>query len=86
MKSVMTTNELSEIEKILRELFARDVGSAPMDPATPRQEVAAWDSLRHAQLLINVQKRFAFKFSMLEILQCESYKNLLDIIVAKKTS
>ena len=82
----MIANEPNEIEKTLRKLFVRDVGSVPIDPTTPRQEVAAWDSLRHAQLIIDVQKQFGFNFSMTEILQCESYEDLLNIVLTKMTA
>jgi acyl carrier protein len=72
-----------EIENKFRAIFIRDVGAVPEDISTPRQDIPAWDSLRHAQLIISIQKQFGFRFAMTEILQCESYENLRNLVLAK---
>jgi acyl carrier protein len=75
------TNQL--IETRFRELFVRYIGFEPIDVLIRREEIPAWDSLRHAELIIALQREFSFRFSMNELLRSETYQSLLDVVLAK---
>jgi len=48
------------------------------------QDIEAWDSLRHIQLLSEVEKAFGIKFKLREVLKMKNVGDLIDLIHAKQ--
>jgi len=48
------------------------------------QDVEKWDSLRHIQLISEVENVFGIKFKLREILHMNNVGNLIDLINAKQ--
>jgi acyl carrier protein len=48
------------------------------------QDVEKWDSLRHIQLIGEVERAFAIKFKLREVLGMKNVGDLIDLIYAKK--
>ena len=53
---------------------------------TTAREVAKWDSLRHIEMITDVEATFAVKFSLREVLKLKNVGDLIDLIHAKKLS
>lgn len=43
-----------------------------------------WDSLAHLNLLLNIEKKFQFKFTMNQMYETKSIKEIIRIIKKKK--
>ena len=66
---MINTNELLEL---FNEIFKTNFPSLDIE----RNQVPEWDSMKHAELIIKIQKKFNFKFKAKDI----SYiKNLKEI-------
>ena len=48
------------------------------------QDVEKWDSLRHIQLINEVERAFGVKFKLREVLGMKNTGDLIDLIHAKK--
>jgi acyl carrier protein len=48
------------------------------------QDVENWDSLRHIQLITEVEKAFGVKFKLREVLSMKNVGDLIDLIHSKK--
>ena len=48
------------------------------------QDVEKWDSLRHIQLISEVESVFGIKFKLREILHMNNVGDLIDLITAKQ--
>jgi acyl carrier protein len=48
------------------------------------QEVDNWDSLRHIQLITEVETAFRIKFKLREVLSMKNVGDLIDLIHAKQ--
>ena len=48
------------------------------------QDVEKWDSLRHIQLISEVENVFGIKFKLREILHMNNVGDLIDLITAKQ--
>jgi acyl carrier protein len=48
------------------------------------QDIEAWDSLRHIQLISEVEKAFGIKFKLREVLHMKNAGDLIDLIDAKQ--
>ena len=55
------TRVLSEISQILSELFGIDPDNLTAE--TPREEIPAWDSLHHLNLVMDVERHFAIRLT-----------------------
>ena len=45
-----------------------------------------WDSLAHLNLLLNIEKKFQFKFTMSQMYKIKSIKEIIKVIKSKKYS
>lgn len=77
--------DAKETAAVIEKIFQRIVGLPAPPLEKPRAEIAPWDSLRHAQLIIELQKQLALRFTTDEILRMETYGALLDIAATKLT-
>lgn len=48
------------------------------------QEIEKWDSLRHIQLISEVERTFGIKFKLREVLSMKNVGDLIDLIHAKQ--
>jgi len=48
------------------------------------QDIEKWDSLRHIQLISEVERTFGVKFKLREVLSMKNVGDLLDLIHAKQ--
>ena len=48
------------------------------------QDIEKWDSLRHIQLISEVEKAFSIKFKLREVLSMKNVGDLIDLIHAKQ--
>ena len=48
------------------------------------QDVEKWDSLRHIQLISEVERTFGIKFKLREVLSMNNVGDLIDLIHAKQ--
>jgi acyl carrier protein len=48
------------------------------------QDVEKWDSLRHIQLISEVERAFEIKFKLREVLSMRNVGDLMDLIHAKQ--
>ena len=48
------------------------------------QDIAKWDSLRHIQLISEVEAAFEIKFKLREVMGMKNVGDLIDLIDAKQ--
>ena len=48
------------------------------------QDVETWDSLRHIQLITEVETAFGIKFKLREVMSMKNVGDLIDVIHAKQ--
>ena len=48
------------------------------------QDIEKWDSLRHIQLISEVERAFGVKFKLREVLSMKNVGDLIDLIHAKQ--
>jgi len=51
---------------------------------TTAQDIDMWDSLRHIQLISEVERAFGIKFKLREVLRMKNVGDLIDLIDAKQ--
>ena len=65
-------------EKVLEEK------NIPITRELTAQDIEKWDSLRHIQLISEVEMTFGIKFKLREILHMNNVGDLIDLINAKQ--
>ena len=79
MEKEAITNKLESVfQKVLEEkeiTITRDMTA---------QDVEKWDSLRHVQLISEVESAFGIKFKLREIMSMNNVGDLIDLIDAKQ--
>lgn len=68
-----------------RRLFADVMGmaQADVDSSCEMKLLAAWDSLRHIDLVLAIEGAYAIKLDLREIIALTSYEKLEEILVAR---
>ena len=80
----MATQETyDQLSQIMRDVFKDPTISA--HPEMTAKDVTRWDSLGHIRLILQVERRFAVKFSTTEISRFKNVGELADLITKKKT-
>jgi acyl carrier protein len=69
------------VSEIFRDILDED--DLVLAPATTAEDVEAWDSLTHVQLMVAIEKRFGIKFSSREISRFQNVGELLAAIENK---
>jgi len=75
----------TDVSARLTEVF-RDVFDDPqleITPATTAREVDAWDSIKHIDLIVAVEKAFGVKFTTREAQSMRNVGELMNLIVQK---
>lgn len=67
---------IATLEPVLRDVL----GVPAFDPGLNMDNVDAWDSLRHINLVIEIEKAFAMQFQDLAIAEMVSLERILEII------
>ena len=77
-----------EIRVTLTSVFQRvfqDNGLALSREMTAK-DVAKWDSLRHIEMITDVEKTFALKLTLREVMRLKNVGDLIDLIHTKQPS
>ncbi len=75
-----------EITGKLKSVFQKVLGEKdiPITREMTAQDIEKWDSLRHIQLISEVESAFGIKFKLREILHMNNVGDLIDLITAKQ--
>jgi acyl carrier protein len=76
---MMGTQE--KLQDVFRDVF--DDEEIIIDADTTADDIDAWDSLTHVQLIVAVEKEFAIKFSTVEIMKMKNVGEFIDLINKK---
>ena len=77
-KEAITTKLKSVFQKVLEE------NDITITREMTAQDVEKWDSLRHVQLISEVETAFGIKFKLREIMSMNNVGDLIDLIDIKK--
>ena len=79
MKKEEVTGELKAVfQKVLEE------NDITITREMTAQDIEKWDSLRHIQLISEVERVFRIKFKLREVLSMKNVGDLIDLIHAKQ--
>jgi acyl carrier protein len=70
----------------LREVFAKSFGIAPdsVNDGLSRDNLEVWTSLNHLLLVTDVEEKMGFRLTSDEVLRIRTYKDLREIVSAKR--
>jgi len=77
-KEAITSTLKSVFQKVLEE------NDITITREMTAQDVKKWDSLRHVQLISEVESAFGIKFKLREIMSMNNVGDLIDLIDIKK--
>lgn len=77
-KEAITSKLKSVFQKVLEE------NDITITREMTAQDVEKWDSLRHVQLISEVETAFGIKFKLREIMSMNNVGDLIDLINAKQ--
>ncbi len=78
----MTDNEIAlRLTEVFRTVFNRPTLTVERD--TTADKVTGWDSLKHVELIVSVEKAFEIRFKVIEIGRLKNVGDLLDKIRSK---
>ena len=79
MKNEETIGKLKSVfEKVLEE------NDITITREMTAQDIESWDSLRHIQLISEVERAFGIKFKLREVVSMKNVGDLIDLIHAKQ--
>jgi len=73
---------LKTIQPLFNEVFERD--DIVVTRETSAREVDEWDSLAQIDLVVSMEKKFGFKFSLDELIELQNVGDAVDLIVSKQ--
>ena len=81
----MDTEKTEKVLKELDSIFAETMSdlNVNLELNTTAADVEGWDSLRHIELIINIETFYSIKFSTKEIMSVENIGSLVDLINKK---
>jgi acyl carrier protein len=71
-----------KLESVFQSVLERD--DITITREMTADDVENWDSLRHVQLVIQVEEAFGVKFKLREVLGLKNVGDLIDLIQIKK--
>ena len=78
----MTRDEVKDrLEKVFREVF--DDESIVITDETSADDIDAWDSLTHVELIVAVEEEFDMKLSAKEIVRLKNVGEFINLIHSK---
>lgn len=72
---------ITKVEEIYKEIL--EVDSIHLEDEMTANDVEGWDSLTHALLISEVQKRFQVKFKLREVIALKNVGQLFTLIESK---
>lgn len=72
---------LMKLNLIFRDVFEDE--TIVVNEETVSDDIEAWDSLEHINLIIEIENAFAFKFSMEEVSTLKNVGEIVDVILKK---
>ncbi|MFA7380965.1 MAG: acyl carrier protein [Bacteroidia bacterium] len=78
----MTSEQLiSELNVLFEEVI--DEGTVNLTPSTTAKEVEGWDSLNHIQIIAAIERKYGFRFTLIEIQSFKNVGEMVDSILSK---
>ncbi|MBP6304285.1 MAG: acyl carrier protein [Bacteroidia bacterium] len=78
----MTSEQLiSELNVLFEEVI--DEGTVNLTPSTTAKEVEGWDSLNHIQIIAAIERKYGFRFTLVEIQSFKNVGEMVDSILSK---
>ncbi len=78
----MTSQQLiSELNVLFEEII--DEGAVTLTPSTTAKEVEGWDSLNHIQIIAAIERKYGFRFTLVEIQSFKNVGEMVDSILSK---
>lgn len=78
----MTSEQLiSELNVVFEEVI--DEGTVNLTPSTTAKEVEGWDSLNHIQIIAAIERKYGFRFTLIEIQSFKNVGEMVDSILSK---
>jgi len=71
---------MDQIEERLLRTFNKTFKSFETSLDISRQAYSEWDSMKHAELIIQLQKEFKIKFDIMSVLEIQNLKDFLPIV------
>jgi len=80
-----TSMKKEEITGKLKSVFQKvlDENDIPITREMTAQDIEKWDSLRHIQLISEVERDFGIKFKLREVVSMKNVGDLIDLIHTK---
>ena len=80
MEEMMDTRE--RLQEVFQDVFDDDEIEITND--TTADDIEAWDSLTHVQLIVAVEKAFSMKFSTVEVMKLKNVGEFITLIDKKR--
>ena len=74
-------NTKEQLQELFRDVF--DDEEIEIERDTTAEDIDAWDSLTHVQLIVAVEKQFQVKFSTVEVMKMKNVGEFIDLIDRK---
>jgi len=78
-----TESVMNKLQEIFRDIF--DDETLNIDRNTSAENIEAWDSLAHINLIVAIENEFRIKFALGELQNMKNTGDLLDAIIEKST-
>lgn len=75
----MDTREM--LQEVFRDVFDDD--EIIISDSTTADDIEAWDSLTHVQLIVAVEEKFHIKFSTVEVMKLKNVGEFISLIDSK---
>jgi acyl-coenzyme A synthetase/AMP-(fatty) acid ligase len=76
-----TIQSIESTEKTVLEIFNKTLNSNFKELNTSRENFPKWDSMKHAELILNLQKTFNVKFKISEIQNADNLKKIFNYLL-----
>ena len=73
---------LSDLQTIFRSVFNNE--KLIITPATHQGDIDKWDSLYHAVLIEAIEKNYAIKFDLMDMISMQTVGDICDKVIARK--
>lgn len=74
-------NTKDRLQEVFRTVFEDD--DIEISNETTADDIDAWDSLTHVQLIVSVEKEFSLKFSTVEVMKLKNVGDFIALIEKK---
>lgn len=74
-------NTKDRLQEVFRTVFEDD--EIEISNETTADDIDAWDSLTHVQLIVSVEKEFSLKFSTVEVMKLKNVGDFIALIEKK---